>query len=123
VVQKDGKPIDAPKPDAAKLPDAMPADAGIDAPQHVFAVTCPSTPAKTVTTGNMVYVPASTTINVGDIVQFRTAPTHDVAPDATNSDPGLVVGFDQTACLQFMTQGTYGFHCSIHFFSGTITVQ
>ena len=92
----------------------------------VVAVTCPASPAATVTTSNTVdaYSPMSTTIPAGGIVRFVMSSGHDVAPNPiTTTDPALVVGFGQTKCLQFNQAGTYGFFCSAHSFAGTVTVQ
>jgi plastocyanin len=41
----------------------------------------------------------------------------------TTSDSGLHVNFNETKCLKFTKQGTFGFHCGPHGFLGTITVQ
>jgi plastocyanin len=122
----DGKAIDA-KPIDAHLADAHLVDAHlIDAPQAtVVAVTCPTTPDATVTTSGFAYMAAQTTISVNQIIKFTMPPgtNHDVSPDATGSDPGLHVDFNAIACLQFTHTGTFGFHCSIHGFTGSITVN
>ncbi|HSN30707.1 MAG TPA: plastocyanin/azurin family copper-binding protein [Kofleriaceae bacterium] len=94
----------------------------------VQMVTCPATPAATVTTSGFMYSPVTTTITQGQIVQFMPASEHDVEPghtptDATIADPGLSVGFGATKCLMFTQAGMYGFHCGPHHFNGTIVVQ
>ena len=130
----DSKKADAPQGDGpvkldAPKPDAKPADAPIDAPQHVFKVTCPNVPNATFTTSSFMFVPTSATITVGQIVEISEEPIHSVAPghvpaDTAIADPGLSAGFGQTTCFQFMQAGTYGFHCSAHTsMNGTITVN
>jgi plastocyanin len=116
-------PKDAPRIDAAR--DARPVDAGVDAPQHVFEIVCPPAPAATITTNDGVdaYMPSAVTISQNGIVLFTTSNFHNVVPNPMNSDPGLNVGFAQSKCLQFTTTGTFGFHCSVHGFTGTVTVN
>jgi plastocyanin len=107
----------------SKAPDAAPP---IDAaPPTVMAVTCPGGTVPTVTTDDntFAFTPSSTTISLGQIVKFTTSLTHNVVPNPTASDPGLVVDFNKTKCLQFTHAGTFGFHCAPHGFAGTITVQ
>ena len=110
------------------LPDAA---ANIDAPGSsatVMEVSCTGiTPAATVMTtdASFSFMPMATTISVGQVVQFTTSPSHDVAPNpsAAKTDPGLKVGFNKTACLKFTAAGTFGFFCQPHGFVGTITVN
>jgi plastocyanin len=103
-------------PDAARQIDAAAAS--------VMAVTCPATPAASITAkdADMTFMPTAVTINIGQVVQFIMPATHNVAPNTTMSDPGLVVDFRQTKCLTFTRAGTFGFHCVPHGFSGTVTV-
>lgn len=99
--------------------DAAPAN-------KVIAVTCPATPAATVMTmnGATTYMPPQTTIGVNDIVKFVMSTEHDVEPNPlTTTDPGIMVNFGETKCLQFTQAGTYGFYCGPHGFVGTITVN
>jgi plastocyanin len=105
----------------ANTPDAPEADAR---PATVVTVTCPSTPAATVITSDSAdaYSPMDTMITQGQIVEFMTSVTHNVVPDA-GGDPGLVVGFHTTGCLMFTEPGTFGFHCEIHLFRGSVMVQ
>jgi plastocyanin len=115
--------------DSKKSPDAA---AQIDAvPSTIVPVSCTGiTPAATVTinsTGDG-YMPATTMINQGQIVLFMTTSIHDVFPghatvDSTITDSGIHVDFSMTGCRQFTATGSYGFHCSIHLFNGTITVN
>jgi plastocyanin len=125
---RDARVIDSPDavPDALvdAVPDAL-GDAAPDAMALVLTVTCPGTPDATVTTSDavMAYSPPSVSIPQNGIVEFQTSSLHDVVPDATGSDPGLAVGFNQTKCLQFTATGTFGFHCGPHGFTGSVTVN
>lgn len=102
--------------------DAM-MDAGNAGPT-VVAVTCAGTlPTVTTSNGTTAYMPSTTTISQGDVVKFVMSSKHDVTPDATGSDPGLVVAKGQTKCLKFTATGTFGFHCSAHATMGSIVVQ
>jgi len=87
----------------------------------VQAITCPPSPSATVTvnSGGTAYVPMSTSIAPGGVVRFVITPSHNV----TSTTPGLAVDFGQTTCIQFPDPGTYSFHCSVHGFQGTVTVQ
>lgn len=106
--------------------DAAKPDASVDAkPTSVVMVTCPATPAGTIMTNDMTdaYMPMSVMINQGQVVKFVTSVTHNVVPDPT-SDPGLKVDFSSPGtCLMFTQTGTFGFHCSIHLFEGSVVVQ
>jgi plastocyanin len=112
----------------SKTPDAP---AQHDAPgggATVQMVTCPGTPAATVTTSGFMYSPTSVTIMQGQVVQFTMPSSHDVVPghvpsDSTISDSGLTVNFSETKCLMFTQTGSYGFHCMPHSFNGTVVVQ
>lgn len=91
----------------------------------VMSVTCPATPAATITTSNtaFVYSPNAATITQGQVVKFVMSSTHNVVPNASSSDSGLNVDFGATTCLMFTHTGTFGFHCAPHGFMGTVTVQ
>ena len=111
---------DSKTPDAPATHDSPPA--------AVQMVTCPGTPAATVTTSGFMYSPMSVTITQGQVVQFTMPSAHDVAPghvpsDSTLSDSGLTVNFSETKCLMFTQTGMYGFHCMPHSFNGTVIVQ
>ena len=117
---------------SSKNPDAPPMKMdGSGGSSAVQTVSCAGiTPAATVTAmdGVLMYMPATTTISQGQVVLFMTTATHDVSPghhvaDSTISDPGIHVDFNMTGCRMFTQAGDYGFHCSIHNFDGTITVQ
>jgi plastocyanin len=95
---------------------------GTDAPASVVTVSCTgATPAATFTTTatSTAYSPASATVPVGAVVEFQMSPEHNVS----SSTAGLAVDFGQTKCLQFKDAGTFDFKCSVHLFTGTITVQ
>ena len=104
-------------PDAAVQVDARAAT--------VMEVTCPATVPITVTVvaSQYAYTPGNSPIPVGGIVMFTMGPDHNVVPNVSGSDPGLVVNFNQTKCLKFTAAGTFGFHCQPHGFQGSITVQ
>lgn len=106
-------------PDAASMTDAA-------AGPSVRTVTCPPGDMPTVTTSDSVlaYTPATTTISAHGIVKFVMSSAHDVMPNPIKTtDPGLVVDFGRTTCLEFDRTGTYSFLCSAHFFVGTVVVQ
>jgi plastocyanin len=95
-----------------------------DAPMNatVQTVSCTGiTPAATVTTNatGTAYMPAATTITQGQVVEFQMPMLHNV----TSATPGLAVDFGHTVCLMFTAPTTYSFKCSVHLFTGTITVQ
>lgn len=90
----------------------------------VTTVTCSGTPpVVTVVDGTDAYMPMSTTITAGSMVEFKTSVTHNVIPGLAPTDPGLMVGFSADVCLKFSTAGTYNFICQNHGFKGTITVN
>lgn len=106
----------------------------VDAPKSIDAAVttvvavdpCPATPAATFTESDssFMFMPTSATINVGQVVKFVTSSTHNVVPVASEpSDPGLMVGFNQTKCLMFTQAGTFNFACGPHQFKGTVIVQ
>lgn len=101
----------------------------VDAPPNntatVEAVTCPATADAAITTTGSAFDPASTTISVGQVVQFTMPSTHNVVPNSAGgtTDPNLTVNFSETKCLKFTAAGTYHFKCQPHGFTGSITVQ
>lgn len=121
-MRRDAAMIDGVMTDATI--DARPIDAGPDAQAFVLTVACGSE-VGTITTTASAYSPDTLTINQNEVVKFDmpAGTFHDVEPDATGSDPGLVVGFSTVKCLQFTVTGTFGFHCSVHQFTGSIVVQ
>jgi plastocyanin len=121
---------DDPRRDAAVsdgdsgVADAQLIDAPPDAAQSVVEVTCTGSEPTIVTqAGSNNYVPMSRTIAVNDAIRFEMGSTHNVAPTASSSDPGLVVGFAQTKCLRFTAPGVFTFRCTPHGFIGTVTVN
>ena len=81
-------------------------------------------PTVTTTDDAFAFMPGTTTISAHGIVKFAMSPSHNVGPDMTMpSDPGLHVGFGQTACLEFDQAGTFHFQCTVHAFRGMIIVQ
>jgi plastocyanin len=115
--------------DAAKAVDAKKAADGavaVDAaPATVTKVDCATvTPVATVSTVQDAYSPSASTINQNDVVKFVMPSEHNVAPDSTgNTDAGLVVDFNETACLKFTAKGTFKFKCTVHGFTGTVTAN
>ncbi len=92
----------------------------------IAVVSCTgSSPNRTISTDDddMTYSPSAVTIQPGEIVKFTMSSTHNVTPNATGSDPAIVVPFGGTVCITFPKTGTFGFHCSAHNFQGTVTVQ
>jgi plastocyanin len=110
----------SPTADAAAMGDAA-------AAASVRAVTCPPGDMPTVTTADnndTSYTPSTTTISAHGIVMFVMSSIHNVAPNPIKpSDPGLMVGYGKTACLEFDRAGTFSFLCATHGFVGTIVVQ
>jgi plastocyanin len=103
--------------------DASP---GVDASAAtVMTVTCPATPADTITTQSSSFDKPNVTITRGAIVKFVSTATHPIGPfpGGQTTDPGLVVAEGQTKCLMFTATGTFKFICTIHSYAGTITVN
>jgi plastocyanin len=87
---------------------------------HVTEVSCAgATIAATVTTLGFAYSPETTTIGVGDVVEFTPDSSHDV----NGEDPGLTVPLGGDLCFSFDEAGTYDFHCNPHGFQGSVVVQ
>lgn len=101
-------------------------DAAPDSPpvKVVALSSCPTTVAATVVDSPTMFVPAMTTIRVGEVVKFTINAEHFVIPNVgAASDPALMVSRGETKCFRFNVTGTYGFVCGVHGFAGTITVQ
>ena len=100
-------------------------DAAKDSPAAsiVQVNPCPGTVDATVmtTTANM-YMPMATTITQGQVVKFTMNAAHDVAPNGAAST-GLVVPLGGERCYRFTGAGSFGFKCTPHGFTGTITVN
>jgi plastocyanin len=112
--------------DGGGTPDAK----QIDAPANSFvvAVTCPATPALTVSgvqgqDTKYSYAPMSGTITQGQIVKFTMSVDHDVNPAAMGGDPNLKVGKGMEKCFMFTQTGTYKFFCNPHGFAGMVVVN
>jgi len=119
----DKKAVDAAVHDTPVADTAPPIDAP---PPTVFTVTCPVTPHQLVTTTMLPpyqYQPSASSISVNGVVEFMMDANHNVVPNATMSDTGLNVGFGEDKCLQFTKGGTFGFHCSVHGFAGSVNVN
>ncbi len=106
-------------------------DARPDAAITVKQVACPPM-APVISTMDAVFAfsPPSTTIAQGDTIQFLMSPDHavasseaDVVDPADRWDPGLVVGFGDTKCLEFTSAGTFRFHCQAYNFRGVVVVE
>jgi len=110
--------------------DDVPADtqSGNDAAGSAIMVVTPCTGETVTVTADpsdsaTTYMPAATTISVGQIVKFTMPNAHNVAPNTAADDDGLAVGFGQTKCLKFTAAGTFKFKCTPHSFVGTIIVN
>jgi plastocyanin len=104
--------------DATPPPDAM---------TSVREVACTGNPAATIgiSTGGDAFMPAAVIINANDVIRFDPAGT---LHDMTSGTGGLPDGefattTSQVACLRFTQAGTFAFYCSIHGFTGTVTVN
>ncbi|MEP6860441.1 MAG: hypothetical protein ABJE66_07465 [Deltaproteobacteria bacterium] len=107
----------------AKMDSGMGSGSGSGA-NKVTTVTCSGTPKMVSTTdGVNMFSPASTSITVGEMVEFKTSATHNVIPGLAPTDPGLMVGTSADVCLKFTAAGTYNFICQFHGFKGTIVVN
>ena len=104
-------------PDAHATPDAA-------AFTDVTVVSCNgTTPIQSVTMTGGSYSPRLIAAHVGDVVQYTTTSDHDVSSQTrVNNTPVYRIGFSTTGCLQFNTVGSYTYDCSIHGFTGTVTV-
>ena len=68
----------------------------------------------------LAYVPQNPTLQVNQVLRFEPgSPIHDMA--AVNGEFETALG--EIACLRFTAAGSFPVHCSIHGFSGTITVN
>ncbi|MEZ4369099.1 MAG: hypothetical protein R2939_22870 [Kofleriaceae bacterium] len=98
--------------DAAPAADAAPVAAAEE-------INCPATVAADVGVAAGQYDPSAVTVAPGEVVRFTTSVEHSArAVDATLFD----IPFGVTACVRFNQVGTYGFYCTAHGFTGTVTV-
>ena len=111
---------DAPAIDGPAI-DAPTIDAPIDAPSSVQVIancTGIANPDHTITVaGGVAFSPQTSTIQVNDVVRFDPAGFHDIDSPGNFDTPT-----NQVSCLRFTAAGTFPIVCSIHQFSGTITV-
>ncbi|MEO6772193.1 MAG: hypothetical protein ABI467_04120 [Kofleriaceae bacterium] len=66
---------------------------------------------------------AAPSISVGQVIEFKTTVRHNVAPALAGSDPGIAVDYSSDVCKKFTAAGTYGFYCSMHGLTGSVTVN
>lgn len=87
----------------------------------VLEVDCAgATIAETITTQGNSYSPNAVTIASGEIVRFTPQSGHNVE----STEDGLFeVAFAGEGCFRFDEPGSYGFFCTPHGFTGTVTVQ
>lgn len=126
----DAAAIDAPDSDAPDATDATAEDAPIDAIRvdamtSVNVVQCPGNPDLAISAATGVYVPSTATINVNDVVRFTPGdPNHDMVSGTPGTPDGrFATPLGQTTCLRFTAAGTFPFFCTVHSFTGTITVN
>ena len=107
----------------------------IDAPAAtVKTVSCTgATIAATVTAPTFAYTstpagsggPNTSDISVNGIIEFdlTTAADHPVGPATSGTtDSGLVAPTGAVTCLQFTAAGTFNYRCTVHGFTGSVTV-
>jgi plastocyanin len=97
-----------------------------DAPaSDVQVVSCGAAAPKetiTVTAVPFAYSPATSTINVGDVVHFMVTSSHPTDSGTGGTADGKFT-VQSDSCLKFTKAGTYPFFCAVHGFTGTLTVQ
>ena len=77
------------------------------------------TPTVTINAGSGAYVPSTPTVAVNDVIRFIPGSSvHDI----TGENNAFQTPLGQEACLRFTAAGSFPIHCSVHFFTGTITV-
>ncbi|HEY4244588.1 MAG TPA: hypothetical protein VGM88_32465 [Kofleriaceae bacterium] len=129
----DSAHVDSPHVDSPHIDTPTIDTPTIDAAPHAtgMVVTCPANGVVyTLSIANMAYTyqdagghnVTNHDVNVNDIIHVVTESIHDVSPDQGN-DPNLHVDFSLDTCLQFTGAGVFDFHCSIHGFTGSITVN
>lgn len=98
----------------------------VDAPPVpvVALSSCPATVAVTVLDSPTKFVPAMSTIRIGDAVKFDITAEHFVIPSLNmTTDQALRIGRGETKCFRFDVAGSYSFVCGVHGFVGNITAQ
>ena len=100
---------------------------GMDAQtSKVMEVTCPATPAETITTQALSFDKPMVTVSRGAIVKLvSTSLDHPIEPlpGTPDTDPGIVVTPGTTKCLRFAVAGTFKFWCRTHGYPGTVVVN
>src|SRR5262249_36737955 len=96
-------------------------------PSSVQSVSCGSvTPAATVTVvlngTTFAFSPMNPSVHVNDVIRFNTTPTHPVASGTNGTADGKFMT-NGDGCFKFTQAGTFPFFCSVHLFTGTVTVQ
>ncbi len=120
-------PVDAPGIDAPT--DAIGIDAPVDAPSSVQMISCiGANPAQTITITGVpsAFTPSSVTITANQVIRFDPAGTFHNMTSGTppsNANGIFATPNSQEACLRFTQAGTFAYYCSIHLFTGTITVN
>jgi plastocyanin len=73
------------------------------------------------------FSPSAVTINVNDSVKWTWADSYYHSSTSTHSPPlwdsGLTLGVGHTYTNKFTAAGTFGYWCSYHYFTGSVTVQ
>lgn len=107
-------PIDSPAIDGPSI------DAPIDAPSSVELIpncTGIQNPAVTVSAAGGAYNPQNSTLMVNQVLRFEPGGFHDIDSPGNFDTPT-----NQVTCLRFTAPGTFPIVCSIHQFTGMITV-
>lgn len=116
----DGATLDASSSDAPI--DGLVVDAPVDAPSSVQLIancTGVPNPDVTVSAGGGVFDPQNPTLPVNGVLRYEPgAGNHDMA--ATNGEFATPMG--EITCLRFTAAGTFPVRCTVHGFTGTVTV-
>ncbi len=91
-------------------------------PSIVLVDPCPATPDATITTLATMFDMPSVTINQGQVVKFVSTSTHPISALA-GTDSTLAVPEGATRCFRFTMAGTFKFKCTVHGYTGTLTVN
>jgi plastocyanin len=104
-------------PDAPKSIDAAPSTKVVSCTGATIAATIG------VNAGGTAFMPSTASVHVNDIVHFNSTASHPVASGASGTPDNKFTISTGDGCVQFLAAGTYPFFCSVHGFTGTITVQ
>lgn len=114
----DAPASDAPAPDAPTDPDAPPQGA-----VQVVACDGAAIAADVITVGSS-YDPSSVSIVAGEIVRFSFGGSHDAQSGVAGQPTSdFYIDFGDSACVRFNEAGSYPFFCTLHHFTGEITVS